>query len=61
MSPTDKSTVLCQLNEDLASVIKSSEPLTREDTSEQLQQCQEDYDKCSAYVTELFNQLEKGT
>ena len=61
MSPTDRASILSQLNDDLASVKKSSEPLDDEKVKDQLKDCQDDFDKCAAYISDLFNQLDKGT
>ena len=61
MSPTDKASMLSQLQDDLASVKKEADPFKDdEDVQEQLRSCDDDFNKCNAYISDLFNQLDKG-
>ena len=57
MKPTEKSTILSQLNDDLAFVCKSAAPVD----DDEVEKSKKDHNKCAAYITQLFIQLDEGT
>ena len=60
MNPSERSNVLSSLSDDLSEVKDLGAKTDGDDVAEQLEQCREDYEKCSAYVADLFARLDKG-
>jgi len=61
MSPSEKASVVSQLQDDLASVMKESDPLNDDPhVQDQLKNCKDDFEKCNSYILDLLNQLDKG-
>lgn len=61
MKPSEKSAIMNQLNDDLDSVENSANPVQDDDdVPGHVDHCKGEHEKCSAYITQLFIQLDEG-